>query len=134
MRASEYGRCVDARIGRVELVAVTLVLIALASLGNIAYGAPSGEANATNSAEDEGACGPEDVTLRPAKVERTAHGATVYTYQAPNGRSFVQVAPPPGFAPLTASDAVLAEAGFPRRPQNSASLCIVEYGDGRVQG
>lgn len=56
-------------------------------------------------------------------ANRTIHrpdGSTRFEYNSPNGDTAVYTSPPPGFNPLTASDAQLAEYEFPPRPAGEA--------------
>ena len=45
-----------------------------------------------------------------------------YTYKLTDGTSFENIAPPAGFNPATASNALLAELNFPQRPAGAAAL------------
>ena len=49
-------------------------------------------------------------------------GSKTYTYTYANGITATEVVPPPGFHPLTASDATLLKYGFPLRPSTTTEL------------
>lgn len=56
------------------------------------------------------------------KMTVNSDGSRTYTYKYANGITVTSVTPPPGFQPLTASDAELSKYGFPIRPTTSAGL------------
>lgn len=63
----------------------------------------------------------DTVTIAPV-VMGLPDGSTQSTYKLPNGQVETIVTPPPGFDPITASPAMLAELGFPERPTNASDL------------
>jgi hypothetical protein len=56
------------------------------------------------------------------QVSAAPDGSTTYTYKYANGLTATEVVPPPGFHPLTASDAELQKYGFPPRPTTATQL------------
>jgi Peptidase A4 family len=64
---------------------------------------------------------PGGTLLSAVSARRLPAGAVAYRYVLPDGRSFENTAPPPGFNAATASNALLAELHLPPRPVHAAA-------------
>lgn len=102
---------------RSKFLAAVAAAVALAALVE-----PSASAarSAGAGGENPAACLGGTV-LSAVSAHRLPAGSIAYTYELPNGRSFKSIAPPAGFNPATASDALLAELNLPQRPVGAAA-------------
>lgn len=90
---------------------------AVAATALVTLVAPSALAARSTGAGSQGLAGcPGGTQLAVVSAQRLPAGATAYTYKLPNGTSFKNIAPPPGFNYATASNALLAELNLPRKP------------------
>lgn len=85
-------------------------------------GGPATEPTPTAPRSETSGSNCEGTLLRPVATRRLPYGSIAYEYDLPNGSSFMQVAPPSGFDPDTASDGLLAELGLPFKPTEPAQL------------
>jgi hypothetical protein len=67
---------------------------------------------------------PGGTLLTAVSAHRLPAGSTAYTYVLPDGRSFVNTAPPAGFNIATASSALLAELHLPPRPTGAVASAV----------
>lgn len=90
--------------------------------GQSASGATGTPAIPASAARTTGAavC-PGGTLLRAVSARRLPAGSTAYTYVLPDGRSFENTAPPPGFNAATASNTLLAELHLPPKPTGAAA-------------
>jgi hypothetical protein len=96
-------------------------LVAAAAL--VALAAPSASAARSTSAGSESAAAcPGGTLLTAVSAHRLPAGSMAYTYELTDGTSFENIAPPSGFNPATASNAILSELNFPRRPAGAAAM------------
>jgi hypothetical protein len=96
-------------------------VVAAAAL--VALAAPSASAARSTSAGSESAAACQGGTLLTAvSAHRLPAGSMAYSYELTDGTSFENIAPPSGFNPATASNAVLSELNFPRRPAAAAAM------------
>jgi len=96
-------------------------VVAAAAL--VAVTAPAASAARSTSAGSESAAAcPGGTLLTAVSAHRLPAGAMAYTYELTDGTSFENIAPPSGFDPATASNAVLSELNFPRRPAGPAAI------------
>lgn len=101
----------------------TFVLAVAAAVALVGLAEPSASAARSASTRSESAalC-PGGTLLTAVSARRLPAGSTAYKYELPDGTSFENVAPPPGFNPATASNALLTELNFPRRPAGAAAM------------
>ena len=78
-------------------------------------------ASAAKSPNAGSAC-PGGTLLTAVSAHRLPAGSTAYTYTLTDGTSFENIAPPSGFNPATASNALLAELNFPQRPVGTTAM------------
>jgi hypothetical protein len=89
----------------------------------VALAAPSASAARSTSAGSESAAAcPGGTLLTAVSAHRLPAGSMAYTYELTDGTSFENIAPPSGFNPATASNAILSELNFPRRPAAAAAM------------
>jgi hypothetical protein len=108
--------------------AVLLLTMVIGSSGASAAHLPAGPANCNSSFDPYhytraavSACGYKTFPL--LATSKLPGGGTMYEYHM-NGKPVKTYRPPAGFRPYSASNAKLAEYGFPPRPTNPSALAV----------
>lgn len=76
--------------------------------------------NAAQSSQTNQSASGEDLSV--SCIKKLPNGGSTYIYNSEDGAQVTYYVPPEGFDPLHASDKMLAEYGFPKRPTDSKSL------------
>jgi len=97
-----------------------MAVVAAAALVALAEPSASAARFASESGESAAQCS-GGTLLTAVSAHRLPAGSTAYTYKLPDGTSFENIAPPPGFNVATASNALLTELNLPERPAGAAA-------------
>ncbi len=117
----KLSRAAAVAAGALVLTGGTVALSDPSASGTTGPPAISTSAARSASAGDSTTMCPGGTLLGAVSSRRLPAGSTAYKYVLPDGRSFENTAPPPGFNVATASNALLAELNLPPRPAGAAA-------------